>query len=151
MSGLFISLMLAIFPLPFSVAWYRPDWVVLLVIYWAVYRPSSMGVGYAWLIGLLQDVFVDGVWGAHALALSFIAYICSKAYRRLRTYSLSQQTFWVFVFVGIHHVFVNWVQSFTGFSAKPHLMFASVLTGAACWPILVLLLRRLRITASQYN
>lgn len=147
---LLVALLLAVYPLNQPLAWFRPDWMVLVVIYWSVYRPHTLGVGSAWLLGLMHDIVVGGVWGAHALALAFVAYICSKSYRRLRTYGLVQQTFWVFVFVGVHHVFVNWVQSFSGYSASAALMLASMLTGAACWPVLVLSLRKLGVTASSY-
>ncbi len=147
---LLAALLLAVYPMSQSASWFRPDLVVLLLIAWMIYRPHSLGVGSAWLIGLLQDVVIGGVWGAHALALAFVAYVCSKSYRRLRTYALFQQTFWVFVFVGIHHVFVNWVASFSGYSASAHLMFVSVLTSAICWPLLVLSLRKFGVAANHY-
>lgn len=149
-AALLCAFMMAIFPMTVALSWARPDWVVLVVIYWALNRPKHLGVGAAWLIGLLQDVFIGGVWGAHALALSVVAYLCAKSYRQLRSYAVSQQTFWVFVLVGMHHVLVSWLEGFSGYGVPAHLMLASVFTSAVCWPILAVVLRKLNIMASPY-
>lgn len=136
--SLFVSLLVAIYPLPSSLSVYRPELVSLVVIYWVLYKPNHIGVGIAWCVGLLQDIVEDSVWGGHALALAFVAYICLMSYRRLRSYSLSQQTFWIFVFVGIHQLFVNWIQSLDGYGSPARYMTISALVTAAFWPILVL-------------
>ena len=145
---LFFALLLAVYPLPYDWSLYRPDLVVVLVIYWAMFRPQAFGVGRAWLIGLGLDVCVGSVWGANALALSVVTYICFLSYRRMRSYALSQQTYWVFVLIGLHHVIVSWVQSFTGYALPAYLMLASVLASALCWPLLVLSFNKIKITAT---
>lgn len=138
--SLVISLLVAIYPLPPSWAAYRPELLCLVVIYWVLHRPDQVGVGIAWGVGLIQDIVEDSVWGGHALALAFVAYVCLMSYRRLRSYSLSQQTFWVFVFVGIHQLFVNWMQGLDGYGSPARFMTISALVTAAFWPILVICL-----------
>ena len=103
--------------------------------------PHLFGIGTAWCIGLLQDVVVDGVWGANALALAIVAYVCQMSYRRLRTYGIAQQTIWVFVLVGVHQLFVNWVHSMDGYSMPARMMILSTAVSAAMWPLMVFLLR----------
>lgn len=142
--SLLMALLVAIYPLPPAWSAYRPELVSLLVIYWILHKPDQMGVGVAWCIGLIQDIVEDSVWGGHALALAFVAYVCLMSYRRLRSYSLSQQTFWVFVFVGIHQLFVNWMQGLDGYGSSARYMTISALVTAACWPLLVSCLRHLR-------
>lgn len=149
LASVFISLLVAIYPLPAALSVYRPELMCLVVIYWVLHKPNHIGVGVAWCIGLLQDVVEGSVWGGHALALAFVAYICIAAYRRLRSYSLSQQTFWVFVFVGIHQLVVNWIQSLDGYGSPAWHMLMSALVTAVLWPILVICFataqRRLRL------
>jgi rod shape-determining protein MreD len=139
--SLLAALLMAVFPLSPSTSIYRPELLCLLVIYWVLYSPHQVGVGVAWCLGLLQDVVEDGVWGGHALALALVAYIGTMSYRRLRTYSMSQQAFWIFVFVGIHQLFANWIQGLNGYAAPARYMIISALVSAACWPLLVLLMR----------
>lgn len=147
--GLFLALLIAIYPLSPAVSVYRPEVLCLVVIYWVLHSPHQFGVGMAWFVGLLQDLVEDGVWGGHALALALVAYICIMSYQRLRSYSLGQQTFWIFVFVGIHQLFVNWIQGLDGYGGPARHMAVSALVSAACWPLLVncmrLLQRRYRI------
>lgn len=139
--SLLLALLVAVYPLSPAVSVYRPELLCLVVIYWALYSPHQIGVGVAWCLGLLQDLVEDAVWGGHALALALVAYIGAMSYRRLRTYSMSQQAFWIFVFVGIHQIFVNWIQGLNGYAAPARYLIASALVSTVCWPLLVLLMR----------
>jgi rod shape-determining protein MreD len=139
--SLVVAILVAIYPLSPASSVYRPELLCLVVIYWVLNGPHQWGVGIAWCVGLVQDVVEDGVWGGHALALSLVAYIALMSYRRLRTYSMTQQTFWIFVFVGIHQLFVNWIQGLDGYAAPARYLVISAGVSAACWPLLVLLMR----------
>jgi rod shape-determining protein MreD len=139
-----VALLLAIHPIPSPWLLLRPEVVCLVIIYWALYNPHQVSVGIAFLVGLLQDVVEDTVWGGHAMGLALVAYLCVMSYRRLRSYGISQQMVWVFVFVGIHQLFVNWVQSLDNYAGPADLMVVSALTSALCWPLVVLSMRRLR-------
>lgn len=138
--SLLVALLVAVYPLSPNLSVYRPELLCLLVIYWIMHSPHQIGVGIAWCVGLLQDLVEDGVWGGHALALALVAYISLMSYRRLRSYSISQQTFWTFIFVGIHQLFVNWVQGLSGYAAPARYMVISAFVSAVCWPLLVLLM-----------
>ncbi len=139
-----VALLVAVYPLSPILSICRPELLCLVVIYWVLHSPHQIGVGMAWCLGLLQDLIEESVWGGHALALALVAYIGIMSYRRLRTYSLGQQTFWIFVFVGIHQLFVNWIQGLSGYAAPARYMIVSALVSAACWPLLVLLMRRVQ-------
>jgi len=138
---LLLALLIAIYPLSPSISVYRPEVLCLMLIYWVLHSPQQFGVGIAWFVGMFQDVVEDGVWGGHALALALVAYICMMSYQRLRSYSIGQQTFWIFVFVGIHQLFVNWIQGLDGYGGPARHMAVSALVSAACWPLLVICMR----------
>lgn len=139
--SVFTALLLQVLPLPSHYAWVRPEFMVLLCVFWSLYCPYRFGVILAWSIGLLQDMVVAGVWGAHAIALAFVAYICLCSYQRLRSYHLGQQTLWVFILVGIHQVFVNWVHGLGGYHAPAHMIILPTVVTALCWPLVVALLK----------
>jgi rod shape-determining protein MreD len=139
--GLLVALLIAIYPLNPAISVYRPEVLCLVVIYWVLHSPHQFGVGVAWFAGLLQDLVEDGVWGGHALALALVAYICLMSYQRLRSYSIGQQTFWIFVFVGIHQLFVNWIQGLDNYGGPARHMAISAMVSAACWPLLVICMR----------
>jgi rod shape-determining protein MreD len=142
--SLAVAFLVAVYPLPMNWSVYRPELVCVVIIYWVLHKPYNIGVGIAWCVGLVQDIVEDAVWGAHALALAVVAYICLMSYRRLRSYSLGQQSVWVFVFVGIHQLMVNWIQSLSGYGSPVWYLSVSALITAFCWPFLVIALDRLQ-------
>ena len=144
MLSLLLALLVAIYPLSPQWSVYRPELLCLIVIYWVLHSPHQFGVGIAWFVGLVQDVIEDSVWGAHAIALALVAYVCLMSYRRLRSYAVTQQAFWIFVFVGVHQLFVNWLQGLNGYGGPARFMVISAAVSAACWPLLVLCMRRLQ-------
>lgn len=135
------GLLAAIYPLSPPVSVFRPEWICLIMIYWVLHTPNHIGIGIAWTVGLFQGVLEGSVWGGHAFALAAVSYVCLMSYRRLRSYSLTQQSFWIFIFVGLHQMFVNWFQGFEGYADAPRQMLLSSLVTAAFWPLLVLFLK----------
>ena len=144
--SVFVGLLLSIYPLPAHYAWFRPEFLALLCIFLGLFCPYRFGVIMAWCVGLIQDLVCGGIWGAHALSLAFVTYVCLCSYQRLCSYGLVQQTLWVFVLVGIHRISVNWVQGFVGYSAPVQMIVLPTLVSALCWPLVVSLLKPMRVT-----
>ena len=63
------AFMLAIMPLPDWAVEFRPDWVTLVLIYWAMAVPTRVGVTVAWFAGLLLDVSYGTLMGQHAVGM----------------------------------------------------------------------------------
>ena len=142
--SLLLAFMMAVYPMSHAMSAVRPEFVCLVIMFWVLFCPRQVGVGIAWVVGLAQDIVEGGVWGGHALALSFVAYLCINAYQRLRNYSVQQQTAWVFVFVTIHQMFVNWFQGLEYYASPIHYVVGSSLVTALFWPVLVLMMRKLQ-------
>jgi rod shape-determining protein MreD len=139
-----VALLVAVFPLPQELAVLRPELICLLVLYWVMFAPELVGVTVAFFAGLLQDIVEGTVWGAHAVALALLAYICLASYQRIRNYSEWHQALWIFVFVGTHQVLVNWAQGLAGYQASIAYMLVPTVITALCWPPLVYGMNRLR-------
>ena len=73
--SLIVALALTMLPLPPALDIIRPDWLALIVIFWALSVPRSYGVGIAFLVGIVLDVSQGTLIGQHALGLTVIAYI----------------------------------------------------------------------------
>src|SRR4051812_21029308 len=69
----------------------RPDFVALVLLYWCIHEPRLVGVGMAWMVGLLMDVSDATVFGQHALAYAVLAYSAVFFRRRVLRFPLSQQ------------------------------------------------------------
>jgi rod shape-determining protein MreD len=140
-----VGLMTSVFSLSGDLVWLRPQIVALIFIYWALVCPHLVGIFTAWLLGLMLDILAYTHLGQHSLAMVIVAYICLQSYQRIRRYSAWQQAGWVFVMIGIHQLFVNWVHSLTGHSAHPSQFLLPALSSALLWPAVYVLLERLRI------
>lgn len=141
---LLAALWLSILPLPEWARWARPEWVALVLIYWVIALPQRIGVGMAWLTGLVLDLVEGTPVGQNALALAVIAYLALILYQRLRMYAPWQQAGVVFVLIGINQLLCHWVQTMTA-RVVPTLMFLlPALVSGLLWPSVFLLLRHIR-------
>ncbi|GAB2191283.1 rod shape-determining protein MreD [Sessilibacter sp. MAH2] len=140
-----VALMLSVMPLPQEISWLRPQFVAMVFIYWSLALPQTVGILSAWMTGLSLDVVSFSVFGQHTLAMVIVAYICLLSYQRIRTYQPWQQAIWIFVMLGIYQLFVNWVHSLTGHSARPSEFLLPAVASALLWPIVHVLLERFRV------
>jgi len=80
--------------LPWSGAWLlaRPDFVLLVLLFWTLHEPRSIGQGVAFFLGLLVDVSDSMLLGEHAFAY-VIAIFLAQAFRvRIIAFGLGEQT-----------------------------------------------------------
>lgn len=141
---LFVAFMLTIMPLPESVVEFRPDWVTLVLIYWAMALPARTGVTIAWLAGLMLDVSHGAILGQHALGLTLVIYIIHLQHQRLRVASLIQQAIVIFVLLLLKQLIVLWVSGIVGHAPDTWLYFMPTITGAMLWPWIYIILRDIR-------
>ena len=140
-----IALLLSVIPIPFDWRGWRPEFVALLVVYWATYSPEYFGVFSAWLCGILLDIVSLTVLGQHALGLMIIAYIANLAYQRIRSYALWQQSAWALILIGVYQLFTNWTSGLVGKSIDNIDFLSAAVITAFFWPLVVIVLRKIKI------
>lgn len=133
-STLLAAFALAIFPLPAALEPMRPNMVALTVIFWVVSTPSWIGIGVAWLCGLLMDVLTGALLGEHALAMTLIAYIAFRFHRRIRVFPRWQETVAVFWLLCVYHLVLTWIGGTVGRHLAV-LQWLPVLTSVIVWPL----------------
>jgi len=148
---LIFALMLNMLPLPGWANHLRPDWVALVLIYWAMALPLIVGVATAFIFGLLLDVSQSTLLGQHALALVIIIYLVQRLYLRIRVYTLIQQAIFVGILLIIKQLMVLWVSGMINTAPDTSLYFIPALTGAIIWPWLFILLRDIRRRFCHYQ
>lgn len=139
-----LALMLEMFPLPGWAQPFRPDWVTLVLIYWAMAIPEQIGVTVAWIFGLLLDVTQGAILGQHAIGLVLVVYLVHLQYLRIRVFSLVQQAMVVFGLLMIKQLLVLWVSGIVGQAPDTGGYFLPSLVGAIIWPWLFIILRDIR-------
>ncbi|ROS01241.1 rod shape-determining protein MreD [Sinobacterium caligoides] len=139
-----LAFILAVMPVPAWLVWARPEWVMLVLIYWVLALPHRVGLGVAFIVGLLQDALLGVVLGVNTLSLLVVAYICLMLYQRMRNYSLWQQAGLVFILVGLGEMLARWLESFSNHDVPTLQFLLSSLCSALIWPWFMLSMRALR-------
>jgi len=139
-----VALMASIMPLPLSVDAFRPDWVLVVLLYWCLALPSRVNVISAWVLGFLLDVLLGSTLGVHAGAMAIAVYIVAGNFQKIRNFSVWQQALIVGVLSALYHLIVFWLQRFlTDAVFLPSYLYP-VFTTIILWPWAFLLLRKIR-------
>jgi rod shape-determining protein MreD len=139
-----MALMLMLLPMPDWTVWLRPVWLLLVLIYWAMVMPYQVGVGVAWVVGIIEDLLTSSMLGEHALALSFVIYLVSSLHIRLKVSPLLQQSLMVLLFVLLYQFIIYCIQGFIGELPSSHLYWLSPLTSMLLWPWFFILMNDYR-------
>ena len=139
-----VALMLAMAPMPGWADAFRPGWVALTLIYWAMTFPGNYSVGSAWIAGLVLDVAQGTLLGQHALALSIVIYVTVKFHLQLRQFPLLQLMATVFALLALYQFILFWVNGVAGISAPASTYWGPVIAGTIIWPVLSTVLMNVR-------
>lgn len=142
--SLTVALLLTIVPLPEYLRLLRPDWVLLVLIYWAMALPHRVGVGIGWIMGLINDVLTGMLLGQHALAYCLVIFLTLKLHQRLRLYPLWQQAQSILILLTLGQLILLWINGMIGRPLHSWLYWAPSVLGALLWPVLFVFLRGLR-------
>lgn len=92
LSSIMVALLLNGLPWQGYALMLRPDFVAMLLLYWCMHKPMRIGIGLAWVAGILADVADASLFGQHALTYTLLAFGGVVLHRRLQMFDLRQQT-----------------------------------------------------------
>ena len=139
-----IALVATIMPLPQGLDTFRPDWVLVVLVYWCMALPARVNVITAGFVGLILDVLLGSILGVYTLAMAISVYIIAENFQKIRNYSVWLQALIVGVLYALYHLIVFWMQRFlTDAVFLPSYLYP-VLTTIILWPWAFLLLRKVR-------
>jgi len=141
---LVVGLMLSIMPLPDWFQPFRPDWLALIMIFWAMQLPRTWSVGTAWLVGIILDVSYGSLLGQHALALCFIVFVTVRFHLLMRVFPLSQLTATIFALLALYQFILFWVNGVAGVTAPSVTYWGPVLSGTVLWPLFFIFMSGVR-------
>jgi rod shape-determining protein MreD len=129
------ALLLSVYPLPMECRWWRPEFVLILAIYWIIALPFNISLVALCLLGLFQDLLEGVPFGQHSLGIIVVAYLCLFSYQRIRNFNLVKQMISVFIMITIAQLTDNWVQGMAGRPLAGISFIYAAFTSALAWPI----------------
>ncbi len=117
-----------------------PDLLALVLVFWNVHQPRRVGVGVAFLFGLMMDVHDGAVLGQHALAYTLLSFFAITIHRRLLWFGLLSQALQILpLFVSAHAVSLV-VRMLMGGMLPGWEMLLAPMFESLLWPLVSLLL-----------
>ena len=141
---LLLAFVLTALPMGQTLNWWRPEWALVVLMYWAIALPERIGVFTALAVGLVIDVLEGAVLGQNMLAFAIAVTLAKLMYQRLRMFSLLQQAAVVFVLTGIYELIRQWLLGLQGHPLSGYAFLYPAATSALFWPLIMPLLRAVR-------
>lgn len=137
--SLFFALMCQLFPWTGQGIILRPDFMLVVLIYWLFRAPHLCNMATAWVVGLIVDLSTGSLLGQHALAFTFTAFIALSFQRRLVLFSLAQITLFVLALLFFTRTVVLVLKLFAGNESQSLHYFWPVVSGILLWHLVRLI------------
>jgi len=127
------ALLLSAIPLPGWLAPLWPDWLLLLLLAFAMHSPRSCGPITAFSAGLVLDAFRGILLGQHAFTFVVVVWLMHRFRLRLRMFTPLHQAAVVFSLLWVYQFLLFWIDGVSGHPLTTWARWLPVLTGALCW------------------
>ena len=114
---------------------WMPDFLALVLVFWNIHQPRKVGIGIAFMFGLLMDVHESGLLGEHALAYSLLSYGAIALHRRVPWFGSIGRTLHVLPLFLLAQIVTVIVRIAVGSGAPDASYFLASATTALLWPI----------------
>ncbi len=138
--SLLLGLLLGLLPLPTVLMPFRPYWLALVWIYWVLEEEDRVGLGLAFLLGVVADIAFGGLLGEQALRLVVMTFIVQRFRNQLRFFPMPQQALVVGALLLNDRVIGAGLRLALGEAQLPWIYWWAPLVGLLLWaPLFVLL------------
>lgn len=117
----------------------RPDFLLVVTLYWIIRAPYLINVGMAWFAGLIVDLSTGSLLGQHALAFGFAAFLALLYQRRLVLFNRWQLTVYIFALLIAERAIVLMLKLFADYENPGLSYFWPVVTSLILWQLMVMM------------
>lgn len=117
-----------------------PDFVALVLVFWSVHQPRKVGIGIAFMMGLLMDVHDATLLGENALSYTLLSYFAITIHRRVLWFRITMQALHVLPLLWLMQTVQLIVRAIVTGSLPGWSYFTESIVAAALWPLASLIL-----------
>jgi rod shape-determining protein MreD len=132
---LIIAMLLTLIPLGDYWSLWRPEWIALTLVHWALIIQDRLSLSLAFATGLIIDTLYGSILGQHALGFIVVAYVAVRLSFRMSPEAFLQQIALLMVSVGLYMLINLWIQGFTGNRLGGLVYWQPLLSSIVVWPI----------------
>jgi rod shape-determining protein MreD len=112
-----------------------PDFVALVLVFWSIHQPRKVGIGVAFVMGVLMDVHDASLLGQNALAYTLLSYFAIMIHRRVLWFPMGTQALHVLPLLLVMQVVQLVIQLLADGKFPGWFYFIESLVTVALWPI----------------
>ena len=112
----------------------HPDFVLLILLYWTVHEPRSVGQGWGFVLGLIMDVADSALLGQHALVYVAAIFLAQLLRVRVLQLKLVEQALHIGAILLAARTIGILLNLSLGREFPGILLLASPVLGALLWP-----------------
>lgn len=139
-----LGLLCQIMPMPSIAVYWRPSWLLLVLIYWSMALPHRFNIFTALTFGIVLDILLGSPLGVHSLAFSLVIYVVALHFQRLRNFPIWQQSIVIGLLICFAQLVIFWLEFFINSAQFGFKLFLPGLFSALLWPWIFMILRRVR-------
>ncbi|MFT4268737.1 MAG: rod shape-determining protein MreD [Xenophilus sp.] len=132
-ASLAIALLLSLLPLG-RLAW-MPDLLALVLVFWSVHQPARIGLGAAFVFGLVMDVHQSALLGQHALSYATLSFFAITLHRRLLWYPVLSQALQLVPLFAVSHLIELGIRMIGGGLFPGWQLMIAPAVEAVLWPL----------------
>lgn len=135
--SLLLALLCHLFPWVGQGVIFRPDFMLVVMLYWLLRAPNLCNVGTAWFVGLLVDLATGSLLGQHALSFTLTAFFGLSYQRRLVLFNTIQLAGYVFALLLIERILVLLLKLFAGNDNPGWHYYWPIFTSMLLWQFMI--------------
>lgn len=131
--SLLVALLLQMLPFSGLLLQIKPDFLILVLLFWLLRAPNICNVGIAWTAGIMMDLVSGDLFGQNALAYALTAFLAVMYQRRLILFTVLQQSAYVFSLLFVNQAILLLLKTFSGAEYFGWVYFIPSFTGILLW------------------
>lgn len=112
--SMLVGLVIQLYPWANSGLIIRPDFLLVIMLYWALQAPYHCNIGWVWFAGFLVDLSTGSLLGQHALTFSMTAFLALVYQRRLVLFNRWQLLLYVLFLFAVQRLLILLLKVFAG-------------------------------------
>jgi rod shape-determining protein MreD len=117
-----------------------PDFLALVLIFWSIHQPRKVGIGAAFVMGLLMDVHDASLLGQNALAYTLLSYFAIMIHRRVLWFPPLTQALHVLPLLVVMQLVQLLIQLMVNDKFPGWFYFIESFSTVALWPVVTWML-----------
>lgn len=133
--ALLVALLVNLLPWSGTLLQIRPDFVLVVLLFWSVHEPRVIGQGMGFTLALVMDVADSALLGQHALAYVVAIFLAQVLRLRILQLSVAEQALHVGGILFVSTSVTLLLNSMLGRDFPGLTLFMAPVLGALLWPI----------------